>query len=116
LPLNCSPGVPEMRSTTEFAPPSEGISPAKPLPRLPPNEFTMSTPTMTKVARTEIKPRAATRDRNIPQSSLRDVSMEFIVSSTRIEEHPPFLLLSLEKAFTARHGVDGVVGVDQLIG
>src|SRR5215212_859331 len=77
-----------MRSTTEFVAPPEGVSPAEPPPRLLPREFTMSTPTMIRVARREIKLKAATRERNIPQSSLRDVSMEFIVSFTRRKAHP----------------------------
>jgi|SRR5215212_1247342 len=85
-----------MRSTTEFVAPPEGVSPAEPPPMVAPKEFTMSTPTMIKVARTVIKLRAATKERNIPQSSLRDVSMEFIVSFTRVKAHPLLVTLPLE--------------------
>jgi hypothetical protein len=77
-----------MRSTTEFVAPPEGVSPAKPPPRLAPKEFTISTPTMIKGARIEMKPRAATTVRNIPQSSIRDVPMASIISCGGTEEHP----------------------------
>src|SRR5215212_784564 len=77
-----------MRSTTEFVAPPGGVSPPKPPPRLAPNEFTMSTPTIIKVDRTVMKPRAAPRERNIPQSPLREMSMALIVACARIEEHP----------------------------
>src|SRR5919112_3062443 len=77
-----------MRSTTEFVAPPEGVSPARPPPRLAPNEFTISTPTIIRVARTVMKPRAATSERNIPQSSIRDVRVASIISCGGTEEHP----------------------------
>ena len=48
----------------------------------------MSTPTIIKVARRVMKPRAATRARNIAQSSIRDVRMASIISCGGTEEHP----------------------------
>src|SRR5919107_1327898 len=77
-----------MRSTTELVAPPEGVSTAKPPPRLAPKEFTMSTPTIIKVDRTVMKPRVATSERNIPQSSIRDVRVASIISCGGTEEHP----------------------------
>src|SRR5215212_10718479 len=77
-----------MRSTTELVAPPEGVSTAKPPPRLAPKEFTMSTPTIIKVARTVMKPRVATSERNIAQSFIREVRMDSIISCGGTEEHP----------------------------
>jgi hypothetical protein len=93
-----------MRSTTEFVAPPEGVSPAKPPPRLAPKEFTMSTPTIIKVARTVMKPRVATSERNIAQSSLREARMASIISCRCIEKNhddPLLVLCSLASRYAA---------------
>src|SRR5215218_9417787 len=84
-----------MRSTTELVAPPEGVSSAKPPPRLAPKEFTMSTPTIIKVDRTVMKPRVATRARNIAQSSIREARMASIISCRCIEENHYYPLLLL---------------------
>src|SRR5215208_5943397 len=76
-----------MRSTTELVATPEGVSTAKPPPRLARKEFTMSTPTIIRVERTVMNPRAATTERNIAQSSLRDVRMASIIACGGTEEH-----------------------------
>src|SRR5215217_2175825 len=84
-----------MRSKTEFVAPPGGVSPAKPPPRLARKEFTMSTLTITRVERTVMNPRAATTERNIAQSSLREARMASIISCRCIEENHYYPLLVL---------------------
>src|SRR5215212_11024172 len=84
-----------MRSTTELVATPEGVSPEKPPPRLARKEFTMSTPTITRVERTVMNPRVATSERNITQSSLREARMASIISCRCIEENHYYALLLL---------------------